>query len=115
MNGPWMNPTLRPEIQEYLAIDVRERLYACWDRIWIPTPSTKEAFLALQEFGADKFEIVVPLFSELMAQGAGDAIKGIYGTANWDWKLEDAATSAFTAARNPASSSGSSTLPSEAM
>ena len=43
-----------------------------------------------------KFEIVVPLFSELMAQGAGDAIKGIYGTANWDWKLEDAATSAFT-------------------
>ena len=34
-----------------------------------------------------KFEIVVPLFSELMAQGAGDAIKGILGTANWDWKL----------------------------
>jgi branched-chain amino acid transport system substrate-binding protein len=43
-----------------------------------------------------KFEIVVPLFSELMAQGAGDAIKGIYGTANWDWKLEDAATGVFT-------------------
>jgi ABC-type branched-subunit amino acid transport system substrate-binding protein len=43
-----------------------------------------------------KFEIVVPLFSELMAQGAGDAIKGIYGTANWDWKLEDGATKAFT-------------------
>ncbi|NJL07603.1 MAG: ABC transporter substrate-binding protein [Methylacidiphilales bacterium] len=43
-----------------------------------------------------KFEIVVPLFSELMAQGAGDNIKGIIGTANWDWKLEDAATKAFT-------------------
>ena len=42
-----------------------------------------------------KFEIVVPLFSELMAQGAGDAIKGILGTANWDWKLPDAATQAF--------------------
>jgi len=42
-----------------------------------------------------KFEIVVPLFSELMAQGAGDAIKGIFGTANWDWKLPDAATKAF--------------------
>ncbi len=42
------------------------------------------------------FEIVVPLFSELMAQGAGDAIKGIYGTANWDWKLEDEGTKAFT-------------------
>lgn len=43
-----------------------------------------------------KFEIVVPLFSELMAQGAGDNIKGIIGTANWDWKLEDEATRAFT-------------------
>jgi ABC-type branched-subunit amino acid transport system substrate-binding protein len=42
-----------------------------------------------------KFEIVVPLFSELMAQGAGDAIKGIFGTANWDWKLPDAGTNTF--------------------
>jgi branched-chain amino acid transport system substrate-binding protein len=42
------------------------------------------------------FEIVVPLFSELMAQGAGEAIKGIYGTANWDWKLNNAGTKAFT-------------------
>ncbi|MFP5405807.1 MAG: ABC transporter substrate-binding protein, partial [Gammaproteobacteria bacterium] len=41
------------------------------------------------------FEIVVPLFSELMAQGAGDAVKGIFGTANWDWKLPDEATKAF--------------------
>ncbi len=42
-----------------------------------------------------KFEVVVPLFSELMAQGAGDAIKGILGTANWDWKLPDDATKTF--------------------
>ena len=42
------------------------------------------------------FEIVVPLFSELMAQGAGEAIKGILGTANWDWKLENEGTKAFT-------------------
>lgn len=33
-----------------------------------------------------EFSIVVPLFSRLMAQGAGENIKGIYGTANWDWK-----------------------------
>jgi branched-chain amino acid transport system substrate-binding protein len=39
---------------------------------------------------------VVPLFSELMAQGAGDAIKGIYGTANWDWKLDNDGSKAFT-------------------
>lgn len=43
-----------------------------------------------------KFEIVVPLFSELMAQGAGENIKGIIGTANWDWKLDDEGTKAFT-------------------
>jgi branched-chain amino acid transport system substrate-binding protein len=43
-----------------------------------------------------KFEIVVPLFSELMAQGAGDAVKGILGTSNWDWKLPDEATKNFT-------------------
>lgn len=41
------------------------------------------------------FEIVVPLFSELMAQGAGPAIKGIFGTANWDWKLDNEATKVF--------------------
>lgn len=42
-----------------------------------------------------QFEIVVPLYSELMAKGAGANIKGILGSQNWDWKLEDAATKAF--------------------
>ncbi len=42
------------------------------------------------------FEIVVPLLSELMAEGAGDAIKGIFGSANWSWKLDNDATKAFT-------------------
>jgi len=41
------------------------------------------------------FEIVVPLYSRLMVQGAGDASKGILGTANWHWTLQDAATKAF--------------------
>jgi branched-chain amino acid transport system substrate-binding protein len=41
------------------------------------------------------FEIVVPLFSRLMAQGAGDAIKGILGTTNWHWSLDDAASRVF--------------------
>ncbi|UWR24970.1 substrate-binding protein [Sulfitobacter sp. S223] len=36
-----------------------------------------------------KFEIVVPLYSELMARGAGANIKGIVGSQNWDWSLED--------------------------
>jgi len=35
------------------------------------------------------FEIVVPLYSELMAKGAGKNIAGIVGSQNWDWKLEN--------------------------
>ena len=42
-----------------------------------------------------KFEIVVPLFSRLMAQGAGDAIKGILGSTNWHWSLQDDGSKAF--------------------
>ncbi|GLQ06112.1 substrate-binding protein [Sneathiella chinensis] len=41
------------------------------------------------------FEIVVPLFSRLMAQGAGDAIKGILGSTNWNWSLQDEGSQAF--------------------
>ncbi len=35
------------------------------------------------------FQIVVPLYSELMARGAGENIAGIIGSQNWDWKLEN--------------------------
>ncbi len=44
-----------------------------------------------------QFEIVVPLYSRLMAQGAGDAVKGIFGSQNWNWQLQkdDAASRAF--------------------
>jgi ABC-type branched-subunit amino acid transport system substrate-binding protein len=42
-----------------------------------------------------QFQIVVPLFSRLMAQGAGDNIKGIYGSTNWNWSLQDEASQAF--------------------
>jgi branched-chain amino acid transport system substrate-binding protein len=42
-----------------------------------------------------QFEIVVPLYSELMAEGAGENIKGVYGSMNWNWQLGDAGTAAF--------------------
>ncbi|MEO1943184.1 MAG: substrate-binding protein [Candidatus Thioglobus sp.] len=45
--------------------------------------------------GGKNFEIIVPLYSRLMAQGAGDNLKGILGTANWDWQLQDEGTKAF--------------------
>ncbi|MGR3493401.1 MAG: substrate-binding protein, partial [Shimia sp.] len=41
------------------------------------------------------FEIVVPLYSRLMAKGAGANVKGIFGSTNWHWSLPDAGTQAF--------------------
>ncbi len=48
-----------------------------------------------KQVNGKNFEIVVPLFSRLMAQGAGDAIKGIFGSTNWNWSLQDAGSQAF--------------------
>ncbi len=39
---------VRPAMREFLAIDGPERLWACWERIWISTPSTRQAFAALE-------------------------------------------------------------------
>ncbi len=41
------------------------------------------------------FAIVVPLYSRLMAQGAGENVKGIFGSTNWHWSLQDAGSKAF--------------------
>lgn len=41
------------------------------------------------------FQIVVPLYSELMAAGAGSNIEGILGSMNWNWQLQDPGTKAF--------------------
>jgi ABC-type branched-subunit amino acid transport system substrate-binding protein len=41
------------------------------------------------------FEIIVPLFSRLMARGAGSAIEGIFGSTNWHWSLPDEGSRAF--------------------
>jgi len=41
------------------------------------------------------FEIIVPLYSRLMAQGAGENLKGILGTTNWNWALKDKGSQAF--------------------
>ena len=41
------------------------------------------------------FAIVVPLYSRLMAQGAGDNVRGILGSTNWHWSLQDEGSKAF--------------------
>ena len=52
---------------------------------------TNAVQFGLREASANgkNFEIVVPLYSELMARGAGENIAGIFGSQNWDWKLEN--------------------------
>ncbi len=41
------------------------------------------------------FGIVVPLYSRLMAQGAGENVKGIFGSTNWHWSLDNEGSKAF--------------------
>lgn len=48
-----------------------------------------------KQVNGKNFEIIVPLYSELMAEGAGENIKGVYGSMNWNWQLTDEGTKAF--------------------
>jgi len=48
-----------------------------------------------KQVNGKNFEIVVPLYSELMAGGAGENIEGVFGSMNWNWQLPDAGTRAF--------------------
>ena len=45
-----------------------------------------------------QIEIVVPLYSELMAKGAGANIEGVFGTTNWNDKLDDPGSKAIVEA-----------------
>ena len=48
-----------------------------------------------KQVNGKNFEIIVPLYSRLMAQGAGENLKGILGTTNWNWALKDEGSVAF--------------------
>ncbi len=48
-----------------------------------------------KQVNGKNFEIVVPLYSRLMARGAGENVKGIFGSTNWHWSLTDAGSQAF--------------------
>ena len=48
-----------------------------------------------KQVNGKNFEIVVPLYSRLMAKGAGANVKGIFGSTNWHWSLTDAGSQAF--------------------
>jgi ABC-type branched-subunit amino acid transport system substrate-binding protein len=48
-----------------------------------------------KQVNGKNFEIVVPLYSRLMAQGAGKNVAGIYGSTNWNWQLQDGPSQNF--------------------
>ncbi len=48
-----------------------------------------------KEVNGKNFEIIVPLYSRLMARGAGENVKGIFGSTNWHWSLQDEGSKAF--------------------
>ena len=48
-----------------------------------------------KQVNGKNFEIIVPLYSRLMAKGAGANVKGIFGSANWHWSLQDEGSKAF--------------------
>ncbi len=51
--------------------------------------------LRAAEANGKKFEIVGPLYSRLMAKGAGKNVAGIFGSTNWHWSLENVAGSKY--------------------
>ncbi|MEM6276603.1 MAG: substrate-binding protein [Pseudomonadota bacterium] len=59
------------------------------------TSAVQFGLRAAQANGKD-FQIVVPLYSRLMAKGAGENVKGIFGSTNWHWSLPDEGSQAFT-------------------
>jgi branched-chain amino acid transport system substrate-binding protein len=58
------------------------------------TQAVQFGLRSMQKNGKD-LQVVVPLYSELMARGAGDNIEGVLGTAQFNEKLDDAGSQAF--------------------
>ena len=58
------------------------------------TNAVQFGLLDKQVNGKD-FKIVVPLYSELMAAGAGENIKGVLGSMNYNWQLDNEGSKAF--------------------
>jgi ABC-type branched-subunit amino acid transport system substrate-binding protein len=57
--------------------------------------SAVQSGLREKQVNGRNFEIVVPLYSRLMARGAGENVQGILGSSNWHWTLQDAGSLAF--------------------
>ena len=52
-----------------------------------------------REQGLDEeMELVVPLYNRLMANAASDSIQGVFGTADWNWQLDEEFSRTFVEA-----------------
>jgi ABC-type branched-subunit amino acid transport system substrate-binding protein len=52
-----------------------------------------------RDAGLDEdMELVVPLYNRLMARSASDSIQGVFGTADWNWQLDEEFSGAFVEA-----------------
>ncbi|QQR40668.1 substrate-binding protein [Devosia rhizoryzae] len=59
-------------------------------------PQAVQFGLRDREANGQQFQIITPLISELMAKGAGEAVRGVFGTSNWHWNQQDEGSIAFT-------------------
>ena len=73
---------------------IRDRNHYGGDMVNSLTQAVQFGLRDKQVNGKD-FTIIVPLYSELMAAGAGANIQGVFGSMNWNWQLQDEGTKAF--------------------
>ena len=95
-----MTPLGSPDFSQFLTAainsdaDVLVLTHYGKDMVNSLTQAVQFGLRSMQKNGR-QIEIVVPLYSELMAQGAGDNIEGVLGTANFNEKLDDPGSQAF--------------------
>ena len=99
-----MTPVGAPDFSQYLTevlasdADILVLNHYGKDMVNSLSQSVEFGMRELQKNGKT-MEIVVPLFSRLMAQGAGSSkIQGVLGTTNWNWSLQDEGSQAFVKA-----------------
>ncbi|MGV6811131.1 MAG: substrate-binding protein [Brevirhabdus sp.] len=59
------------------------------------TNAVQDFDLLSKQVNGKDFKIVVPLYSELMAAGAGESVRGVIGSMNYNWQLDNAGSKAF--------------------
>ncbi|MYZ47564.1 substrate-binding protein [Propylenella binzhouense] len=95
-----MTPLGAPDFSQYLTAainsdaDVLILNHYGKDMVNSLTQAVQFGMRDMQKNGRN-IEVVVPLYSELMAKGAGDNIAGVLGTANFNEKLDDPGSAAF--------------------